>query len=192
MPKIKELRDEELVEYVRSKDQEQYREVVARYQEKLLRYAERIVNDRDAAQDTVQQAFIKAFANLKGFDVSRKFSSWIYRIVHNEAINLLKRGSKEVTVNPELWQMVSDDSDEGFEKALEDKERDKLLNDCLKEIPVIYRAPVSLFFFDSKSYEEISDILRMPMGTVGTRMKRGKKLLKQVYLAKARQNPFGG
>ena len=72
---------------VRTKDQELYGEVVRRYQDKLLRYADYLMQNESRAADVTQNAFIKAFINLNSFDTGKKFSSWIYRITHNEAIN---------------------------------------------------------------------------------------------------------
>lgn len=184
MLEIQELSDEELVEYVRSKDQEHYREIVARYQERLLRYANCLINDAEMAQDVVQQAFIKAFINLHGFNAGKKFSSWIYRIVHNEAINCLKQKKKEVPLDDAIRENVMDSSANDFEEILEKKEMKKLLADFLKELSIKYRAPLTLLYFENKSYEEISDILRIPVSTVGTRINRGKKQLKELFLTK--------
>ena len=94
MHKDEVLSDEELVMVIREQDQEQYAEIVNRYQDRLLRYALRLTNDRELAQDAVQKAFIKAFVNLHSFDTERKFSSWIYRIVHNESMNVLRKDKK--------------------------------------------------------------------------------------------------
>ena len=86
--------DEELVEIVRSEDKELYSELVYRYEDKLVRYANYLIGDEHKAADAVQEAFIKAFINIKSFDLKKKFSSWIYRIVHNESINLVKKDKK--------------------------------------------------------------------------------------------------
>ncbi|MBU1110862.1 RNA polymerase sigma factor [Patescibacteria group bacterium] len=180
MPKIQDLSDEKLVEYVRSQDQEQYREITNRYQRKLLRYAESITKDKFLAQDVVQQAFIKAFINLYSFNIKKKFSSWIYRIVHNEAINHLKKYKRELNLKHEHWQNL-ESNDKSIEKSLIQKDKKEKLLAALKELPVNYRAPLTLRYFDKKSYEEISNILKIPTGTVGTRINRGKKELRQLF-----------
>lgn len=176
--------DEELVGLVRTKDKEQYRELVVRYQMRLLRYASFLINDAESAQDVVQQAFIKAFVNLQGFDIKKKFSSWIYRIVHNEAINYLKKKKKEVLADSLLLENIADSSPNNFEEIIVKKDKQQILLSSLEVLPIDYRAPLTLFYFEEKSYDEIGEILRLPVGTVGTRINRGKKYLKKLYLSK--------
>ena len=122
MKDFKNLSDEKLAELVCNQDQELYRTLVKRYQEKLLRYANYFVRDEDKAADIVQSAFIKAFINLKGFNVKKKFSSWLYRIVHNEAINFIKKYKKEISLEDNLWieKQIKDKNNIEAEFALRD------------------------------------------------------------------------
>lgn len=176
MKGVKNLNDEELVRLACTQDQELYAEVVRRYQDKLMRYATYLIQDKDRAADVVQEAFIKAFVNLRSFDTKKKFSSWIYRITHNEALNHIKKHKREVPLGGELSEQVaisSSDIEEDFDK----QQLKKMVISCLNMLPPIYRSPLVLSYLEGKSYEEISDILRMPIGTVGTRINRGKKLL---------------
>ena len=168
--------DEEIVEKVRSLDQELYSIIIERYQHKLMRYATHLVNDKDKALDIVQSAFIKAFINLQGFDTEKKFSSWMYRIVHNEAMNSLKKYKKEVKM-PDDFDFPSD---ENITKEFEHKEDIVKVENCLNKIPLLYSEPLSLYYLDEKTYEEISDILRIPMGTVATRISRAKIAMKHI------------
>lgn len=170
------LTDEEIVEIVRSSDQEEYEALVDRYQLKLLRYANGLIHDEQKAKDVVQESFIKAFVNLNGFDTTKKFSSWIYRITHNEAMNLLKRYQKEVL----LPEGVDFASDENIETEYSQQELTVHMQQCLKELPIIYAEPLNLRYIEEKSYDEISDILHLPISTVGTRIKRAKILMKHL------------
>lgn len=180
---LKGLKDEKLVEMVRNQDQELYTEIVERYQDKLLRYANYLIQERDKAQDVVQEALIKAFINLYGFNTKRKFSSWIYRICHNEAINHIKKHQKEVSLDENGW--LKDKSDEkNITESFEKKELLQVVRASLNELPIIYREPLALYFLEEKSYNEISDILRIPIGTLSTRINRGKKALRQIYESK--------
>jgi RNA polymerase sigma-70 factor (ECF subfamily) len=181
MKNVKHLSDEELIEVVRSQNQELYREVVWRYQDKLMRYALCLIQNEDKATDVVQEAFIKAFVNLQGFDTSKKFSSWIYRIVHNEAINYFKKQQKEISLDNHQWLEEAIASSEDVEVDFDRREAKKELYQALKELPLKYRSPLILFYLDEKSYEEISDVLRIPVGTVGTRINRGKKMMRVIY-----------
>jgi len=168
--------DEEIVEQVRSKDQELYSVIIGRYQKKLLRYATNLLNDENKAVDVVQASFIKAFINLNSFDAKKKFSSWIYRIVHNEAMNIAKKFKKEVMI-PEN---IDFKSDENIEDNYEQKEIVDMVGKCLGQLPLMYSEPLTLRYIEDKSYDEISDILRIPAGTVATRISRAKILMKNI------------
>jgi RNA polymerase sigma-70 factor, ECF subfamily len=172
---LSKLSDEEVVEITRTEDKEAYAEVVKRYQDKLMRYAKYLVNNDDRAADVVQDAFIKAFVKLHSFDTKRQFSSWIYRIVHNEAINLINKYKKEQP----LLEEIDFDSGVNIEEEYTKKEIRKMVKSCLEEMPLLYREPLGLYFLEEKSYVEISDILRIPTGTVGTRINRAKLIMKK-------------
>ncbi len=176
MSETSRLTDEEIVEKVRSNDRDLYAVIIERYTDKLLRYATNLVHDQDKATHIVQDAFIKGYINLKGFDSRKKFSSWIYRIVHNEAMNTVKKFKKEVPI-PDGFDF---ESEEDIVKSFEQKETTTRVKKCLSFLPLIYSEPLVLYYFEDKSYQEISDILRLPMGTVATRMNRAKKLMKSV------------
>ncbi len=177
MGKLQKLTDEQAVEYIRTKDREGYREIVARYQDKLMRYANYLVyyNNMEAA-DIVQNSFIKAFINLNSFDTRKKFSSWIYRIVHNEAMNAVARHRNEL---PILEGVDFEDGGSIIDNLSKEEVRARV-NKCLSLLPPLYREPLVLFFIEEKSYEEISDILRLPTGTVGTRISRAKTLMEKI------------
>lgn len=171
-----ELTDEEIIEKVRTSNQDLYSIIIDRYQKKLIRYVNNLIKNEEKAVDVVQESFIKAFVNLNSFNIKKKFSSWIYRIVHNQAINIAKKCQKETPLM-ENWDFESADN---VEKDFEDREIIEKIEKCLKEIPLLYSEPLSLYYIDEKSYEEISDILRIPMGTVATRINRAKKIMKKI------------
>ncbi|MFH1705991.1 MAG: sigma-70 family RNA polymerase sigma factor [Patescibacteria group bacterium] len=183
----KNLSDEKLVDLVRRKDKNLYKEVVKRYQDRLLRYANYLLNGIHEAEDVVQNALIKAYINLNSFDVKRKFSSWIYRIVHNEAVNLIKKKRREVSLDKNEFLSDSLTDDTNIELDFEKKELKKLIRRSLDRLPIKYREPMVLFFLEDKSYKEISDILRLPMGTVSIRLSRGKSTLKKIIGIKGEQ-----
>ena len=183
------MTDEEIVEVVINSDRERYSELVARYEGKLHRYARYILGNEADAKDIVQETFIKAFVNLKSFNTAKKFSSWIYRIAHNEAINRLKKNKKmvlslDLDFFDSLLSGVSSSVGGDPNDPLEEYEKDELKREVgngLSKLSLKYREVITLYYLQDKSYEEISDILRVPLGTVGTRMNRGKKLLKELY-----------
>lgn len=168
--------DEDLAEIVRSENKEAYREIVGRYEDKLMRYANYLIGDGQKVMDVVQETFIKAYTNLNGFDAKKKFSSWIFRIAHNEAMNAVKKYRKEIRIGPEFD--VPDDRI--IEEEYGKKEAVVMAHKCLGKIPLIYSEPLALYYLDDKSYEEISDILRIPVSTIGTRIRRAKVIMKSI------------
>jgi RNA polymerase sigma-70 factor (ECF subfamily) len=152
-----------------------------RFEPELLRYIHRVSGvDPDEAQDILQESFIKIWRNLNDFDAGMKFSSWAYRIVHNETVSHIRKKrsyGKDRTIDAELCRnMLSDEpetasySEEDVAKALEFLEH---LQDKYKEVLV-------LKFLEMKSYEEISDILKIPLGTVAIRINRAKKAFRDL------------
>ncbi len=178
MSKLASLSDEQVVVKVFD-DQEKYAELVRRYEGKLKRYVSYLIGDQEA-DEVVQETFIKAFVNLKGFDSKKgKFSSWIYRIAHNEAMNKVKK-KKPISLDVNNWLKEILPGKANIEAEYEKKEEKEMVGKCLREVGVKYRSVLSLYFLEDKSYEEISEILKIPMGTVGIRLKRGKEKLKEI------------
>lgn len=176
--KIFDLSDEKLAEIAREKDRELYREIIERYENKLRRYLRKFIFDSDELDDVLQDVFIKAYKNLFGFDVKKKFSSWIYRIAHNEAVNHLKKNSKErISLDDVEYKIIDEKMDIGI--SMDKTLLKEKMENYLSHIKLKYREPLILFYFEEKSYEEISEILRIPKSTVGTLIMRGKKILKE-------------
>jgi RNA polymerase sigma-70 factor, ECF subfamily len=176
MNDYQKLSDEELVALVRSQDKELYTHILSRYQSKLLRYANYLTGDKAKSSDIVQNTFIKAYINLNSFNTRKKFSSWIYRIAHNEAMNAIKKHQHETP----LLEDIDFDSGIDLEDNLIKKELKTRAKNCLKKLSLIYKEPLTLYFLQDKSYEEISDILRLPINTIGTRIRRAKIALKKI------------
>jgi len=179
MKKLSGQKDEEIIKIVRTKNKDMYSVIIKRYEDKLLRYVSYLVRDGDKSADIVQDTFIKAYVNINGFNTKKKFSSWIYRIAHNEAMNALKKGKR-------ILPLKDIDIDDGTN--LEDeyivKELQSNAHECLNKMQVIYKEPLTLYYLEEKSYEEISDILRIPVGTVGARISRGKTIMRKLCKVK--------
>jgi RNA polymerase sigma-70 factor (ECF subfamily) len=184
IPQRSSVTDEELVLKVQDNQPTFYEELVKRYENQLLRYAQYLIKDRDKAADVVQIAFIKAYKNLNSFDAKKKFSSWLYRIVHNEAVNIIRKESKQFSLDALSFADKFLARFDNPEESMQDKEIKKLLKTSLDELPIAYRAPLVLYYLEDKSYDEIGEVLQMPIGTVGTRINRGKKQLKELVQRK--------
>jgi len=169
--------DEELVRMV-LEDHNFYACLVARYEDKLARYIRRIsASSKEDVEDLLQEIFIAAYRNLNDFDQGLKFSSWIYRIAHNKTISSWRKTkSRPQLVHSEeaqeLVKIVS--SDEDMAKDLEKKFDAKQVEKILWKMNEKYREVLVLKFLEDKDYQEISDILKKPMGTVGTLIRRAK------------------
>lgn len=175
------------VEVVRMtlKEPNQYGLLVERYEAKLRRYITRLgVRNEDDQLDVLQEIFIKAYRNLNSFDTSLSFSSWIYRIAHNEAISWYRKKNVRpeghlVADSEELFEFLGS-KEEGVEVAFDKSINASEVAQALQKLDVKYREPIILRFFEHKEYDEISDILEIPIGSVGTLIHRGKKQLSNV------------
>lgn len=188
-PPQKPLSDNELVELIRTREPERYAEIVERYQGKLFAYIYRLIREREAAEDVLQNVFIKAYKNLHSFNLDGKFSSWIYRIAHNEAVNYIKRRSLRKLIS---WEDISsakdklmaNDTENGADDEWLRKEKIQEVDEAIEALPKKYKQVLMLRYFSEKSYEEIGKILKKPINTVGTLINRAKKKLSQ-EMAKA-------
>lgn len=178
----KELSDNDLVKLVRENNSELYSQVIERYQTKLFVYLFRLIGDREEARDILQDVFLKAYRNLNSFDADRKFSSWIYRIAHNEAVNYIKRKSLKRfipwdSITSTKDKLESSSMEEGADKAWMRKESNREIDEAIKKLPFKYRQVLVLRYYSDNSYDEISDIIGRPVNTVGTLINRAKKKL---------------
>jgi RNA polymerase sigma-70 factor (ECF subfamily) len=161
-----------------------YRLLVDRYAPRLMRYVVRLIRvDRMTAEDIVQDVFIKTYRNLNDFDPDLKFSSWVYRIAHNEAVSYLRKRS----ARPQAVRIVEPEdgaADDKFVADLNvehevatklDRER---VSKAIADLDPKYRDILILRYFEDKDYQEISDIIKRPMGTVATLLYRAKRELK--------------
>ena len=160
--------DEKLVALT-LKNNKYYFCLMNRYEAKLLRYIHRISNlPYYDADDILQEAFINTYQNLNDFDKNLKFSSWIYRIVHNLTINFLKKRHQHLSIDSEEFIDFYKKTNEDIELPL----------DRLKPI---YKEVLVLKFFEGYDYKEISFILKVPLGTVATLINRAKLQFKKYY-----------
>ncbi len=153
--------------------------IYGRYEKRLLRFITRISSlDAEEARDVLQDAFIKVWKNLNAYDPSVKLSSWIYRIVRNETIAQWRRmtGYGKVRMVPITEKMES-----ALPELLDDRDLSEegmlVLHQLVDGIPVKYREVIVLKYFEKMNYDEISDVLKIPEGTVAVRLNRGRKMV---------------
>ncbi len=174
----KNISDEELVKKS-LQDIDYFACIYERYEQKLIRYILRISSfSVEEAEDVLQEAFIKAWRNLNEFNKDLKFSSWIYRIVRNTTITEWKKTKskgrdKKQDIDEELFRNIP--SLLNTEKEADQKFDNKNIRKILQLMPEKYREVLILKFLEEKNYQEISDILKKPNGTIATLINRAKK-----------------
>jgi RNA polymerase sigma-70 factor (ECF subfamily) len=174
--------DEEIARRVQKGDRELFGILVRRYEAKILRYARKFLFDYEDAADLVQEVFLKAYVNIQSFDTSKKFSSWLYRIAHNEFINAIKKKGREHLSLFDLDILFPHPiAREETDRESNVRELRQTLNKILGQIDVKYREALVLYCFEELSYREIADILHVPISTVGIRLNRGRKIMKSLY-----------
>jgi len=185
---ISRLSDTELVKLTLV-NQDNFVYLVDRYKGKLSSYVKRLTNaNNEDAEDILQEVFIKVYLNLNDFNKDLKFSSWIYRITHNQVIS----GHRKIKARPEGYAVDLDDqlakslADEiDIKGQVDNKILQTTINKVLDKLDAKYRDVLVLKFLEEKSYQEISDILKKPLGTVASLMNKAKLEFK---LEVARQN----
>ena len=174
------MTDEELVSHIQTGDIELFGQIMDRYTDKLSRYGRRFLASSDHIEDIVQDVFIKSYQNIQSFDTTRKFSSWIYRIAHNAFVNALRDRAKEPVTLFDFDTLLSHTAYENpVEQRKEDDEMRVLVQKGIETLAPIYREAVTLYYFEEMDYQQISDILEIPIGTVGIRLSRAKALVKK-------------
>ncbi|MGH9257720.1 MAG: RNA polymerase sigma factor [Vicinamibacterales bacterium] len=180
--------DGDLARQALAGSQEAYRTLVARYASAAVNMAARLVNDRALAEDLAQDAFVRAFARLKTYDPERRFSAWFFQILHNVAIDYLRR-KRVATVS--LDELQADGypgppTDAAASSPELDAERRALataLNRALQQIRTDYREAIVLRYQQGLTVEEIAGLLQLPEGTVKTYLHRGRKELAAILTA---------
>lgn len=178
------LEDKELVVLSLS-DSQYFYYLMTRYESKLAAYVRRFtyLSDADIA-DIVQESFINAYTHLNDCDCNLKFSSWLYRIVHNQAINFLKKNKQAISINIDNSNDNFIDwlaSDTNIEKEAITAYFNQNIKNIINKLSSDYQEVLLLKFFEDKDYQEISDILQKPLGTVSSLISRAKLQFKQIY-----------
>ena len=174
--------DARLVERVLGGDGEAFRLLVERYQRQVHGLLVRMVRDPALAEDLAQETLIKAYRAIASFDRSRKFSSWLFKIAHNTAIDHLRR-NRPSTVPLETPEgdrldplaLLAEPENRSPEARARGRDLAEALQDALMALRPDYREAVLLRFQQGLAYEEIADILELPLGTVKTHLHRARK-----------------
>lgn len=161
---------------------EKFALLIDRYEQKLFRYTMRLGNFSIAEwEDILQDIFIRVYTHLNEYDESFTFSSWIYRIAHNTTIDAYRKNSRKeiIRIDDEMYEWLKEtiSSDEDLPKNLREKDMRFLVQNAFQSLNPEQREVIILKYIEWRDYSEISDILRIPIGTVGTLIHRAKKQL---------------
>lgn len=179
MTKITSKTDEDIVSLIISGDTELFGEIMQRYETKLIRYVTYLIHNDASAIDVVQETFIKSYKNLKGFNAKYKFSSWIYRIAHNEAMNAVKR-DKHIVNDIDVEEISESSYETSTIQEIDQKILQGDVKACLDGLEIKYREVLMLLYYENMKYNEIADVLHIPASTVGVWASRGKAMLKKI------------
>lgn len=188
---LTELSDEELIkEFQDSNTLGAYEILVKRYKDPLMNFVYRFVGDRDVCTDVVQDTMIKFYLNKDSYRSFAKFSTWIYTIAGNLAKNELKRRRRRsiLSINNDDDEKTPQIEDKSFlapDRAADSEIKNEMIQKALLKVKPVYREVVVLRDIQDLSYEEISEITGLAIGTVKSRINRGRaqlqKLLKSIY-----------
>ncbi|MFH0736325.1 MAG: sigma-70 family RNA polymerase sigma factor [bacterium] len=189
--KFTELSDEELIAEFQATDAiECYEILLKRYKDPLMNFVYRFVGDRNACSDIVQETMIKFYLNKNSYKSFAKFSTWIYTIAGNLAKNELKRRKRRnilslTTDYDEQPLQIEDRSIAQPDVILDGKIKNEMIQKALLKVRPVYREVVILRDIQGFSYEEIAEMTKLSIGTVKSRINRGRtklqKLLKNIY-----------
>lgn len=177
-PGLRGESDARLAAEAREGSEKAFRKLVERYHPMAYAVVRGVLGDRSDVEDVAQEVFIKVFRGLPGFRGNAKFSTWVYTIARNEAINAVRRTDPAGTSIEDVVVETPEDSrpDEQYRRKI----RREHLERCLSEIDENHRLVLELRYMGEMSYTEISDVTGLPIGTVKTYIHRAKVALKKV------------
>ncbi|WP_017754723.1 RNA polymerase sigma factor SigW [Calidifontibacillus oryziterrae] len=173
------------IKQVKKGDQNAFAEIVELFKDKVYQLCYRIVGNAHDAEDLAQEAFIRAYVNINSYDTNRKFSTWIFRIATNLSIDRLRKKKPDYFLDAEvegtegltMYSQIA--SEEPLpEESVENLEFQQWIQQEINELPVMYRSVIVLKYIEELSLKEISEILDLPIGTVKTRIHRGREALR--------------
>lgn len=176
--KLKNTEEKELLYRSLRGEKEAWGEIVHRYKEAVYGVNLSILKDKTEAEDATQETFIKAWNNLDKYDMDKKFSTWLFTVGSNISKNIVRKRDR--------WSFIGKLSLLGGKGSdpptkIEKEERKKDIRQALFNLKPKYRAPLIMQFWGELSYQDISEVLDIPEGTVKTRLHRGKEKLKASY-----------
>ncbi len=170
-----EKSDETLVTEIQEGTITAFEILVRRYQRRLLSYVHHRISDMHEAEDVVQESFFNVYKTIERIDTTRKFSSYIYAITRNTALSYLRNRKREVSLD--AVQDLGDDA--SLYENLEASDHRAQVRGAISRLDKKYKRMIELYYFEDLSYEEISNMVRIPINTVRTQLLRAKAALRK-------------
>ncbi|WP_439196839.1 RNA polymerase sigma factor SigW [Bacillus velezensis] len=174
------------IKQVKKGGQNAFAEIVDLYKDKIYQLCYRMLGNVHEAEDIAQEAFIRAYVNIDSFDINRKFSTWLYRIATNLTIDCIRKKKPDYYLDAEVagaegLTMYSQIAADGVlpEDAVLSLELSDTIQKKILKLPDKYRTVIVLKYIDELSLIEIGEILNIPVGTVKTRIHRGREALRK-------------
>lgn len=171
-------KDRIVIDEILDGDKEAYRILVDRYKGGLVRYCYSFVLDEATAMDVAQQAFINGYMRLHTYKPKYAFSTWLYRIARNEALQELKRSKRLSPLDSAMQLQSEDDMAIDFDRYLEHEK----LKSAMKTLRHDWREVVHFYYWEGKTYEEIAELTGKPINTVRVWLRRAKQQLEKELL----------
>jgi len=174
--------DHELVTRLRARDQRAFAELIDRYKARIFHTTLRILGNREDAEEAAQDTFVRAFRGLENFREDATFSTWIYRICVNTCLNLLesrKRFKAQDIAKTPLEELPFIESPEN---SFEEEDLQTRVFSAAEKLPDKYRTVLVLYHIQHLAYQEIAEIMQMPMGSVKTHLFRARAMLRERVL----------
>ena len=172
----------QLITNIKEGDKFSFDKLVSLYEKVVYRICHRFFNNEEDALDATQEVFIKVYRYIDRFEGRSSFKTWLYRIAANTCLTISenKKKEKEGLLQSMInwWNSITETTPE--EKVLEEEERlinKKIVGDCIAKIPEVYRIPLILKEMEGMSLEKIGEVLEIPIGTVKSRLNRGRAVL---------------
>lgn len=169
------------IEQFLSGDEKGFEALVRKHQDRVLNIVYSLVGRDRESEDIVQEVFLRVYHHLGSFHKRSQFTTWLYRIAVNMTYDFLRK--RKHTVSDDSIKDMKADCPSEPREALLSKERESLLQRALEAIPFIYRTAVVLKDVEGLSYNEIGSVLNCNIGTVESRIYRGRQLLRDVILS---------
>lgn len=168
------MNESEVIQRTIDGDIDAYAKLVTRYHIGLIIHCEQLVKDRDEAEDIAQEAFIKAYKNLKKFNATKsRFSTWLYKIATNLALDYLRKQKR--LVHPGDIELLA----ETTQPVVLENERKNAVRRAVETLePPEYKEVIEAYYWRGMSYDEIAESMNKPVNTIGTYIRRAKQQLK--------------